>query len=317
MAINVEYGAGLMPALAALAGQAKAPPTQIQTNFAPLQQASRFGPSSMMRSAQGDAFALQNAMGNRMAKMKTPVVDHVSERLGMLHQQRAAQQKADKSQLDEMLSSGDIDQEAYDRAMLGVTSGNRSLMTQALKTPKPEKPEKPNLSNAEELDAIRHPFRERRQHAEKELDRLTQLGENKISRSLTPDIDNRIKKAQDTVDNLYADEQTAVNAWRTQGRGMYESPPAEPGTISMTVNATPTDQAIIDQAKQIAGPEAAPKIGSTYAGPVNTGPVVAPPTVKPPAGAKQAPDGEWYLPDPNRPGKYMKWSPNAPNASGQ
>lgn len=29
----------------------------------------------------------------------------------------------------------------------------------------------------------------------------------------------------------------------------------------------------------------------------------------PPAGARQAPDGNWYLEDPKRPGKYLKWNP--------
>jgi hypothetical protein len=32
----------------------------------------------------------------------------------------------------------------------------------------------------------------------------------------------------------------------------------------------------------------------------------APATAAPVAGAKQAPDGNWYVPDPNRPGKYLK-----------
>jgi hypothetical protein len=38
--------------------------------------------------------------------------------------------------------------------------------------------------------------------------------------------------------------------------------------------------------------------------------VEAPPAPKqPPANARQAPDGKFYIPDPNRPGKYQMWTP--------
>jgi hypothetical protein len=33
------------------------------------------------------------------------------------------------------------------------------------------------------------------------------------------------------------------------------------------------------------------------------------PANQPPAGARQAPDGNYYIPDPNRPGKYQRWVP--------
>jgi hypothetical protein len=34
-----------------------------------------------------------------------------------------------------------------------------------------------------------------------------------------------------------------------------------------------------------------------------------PPAKQPPANARQAPDGKFYIPDPNRPGKYQMWTP--------
>jgi hypothetical protein len=36
-----------------------------------------------------------------------------------------------------------------------------------------------------------------------------------------------------------------------------------------------------------------------------SGPSETPPA----AGAKKAPDGKWYVPDPNRPGKYLQVNP--------
>ena len=306
MALNVEYGAGLMPALAAFAGQAQANQQRNAPSLSSLQAAGQYRPPQ-----DADAFSLQNAMGSRMAKMPTPVADHVSDRLNLAHQMRMQQQTADKKQLDDMLSNNEIDQDAYDRAMVGVTSGNRSLMTQALKAPKAAKPDKPNLSNAEELGLIQKPFMEQRGQAERELNRLQKISEDKVERALMPDVDAKIKKQQDLIDTLYTQEGAAVDKWRTQGRGMYE-PPIEPGTISMNRTAAPGDQAIVDQAKQLAGPEAAAKIGS-YAGPVDTGLATVPPAAPaatPPAGAKQAPDGRWVIPDPNRPGKYIQWTPD-------
>jgi hypothetical protein len=35
----------------------------------------------------------------------------------------------------------------------------------------------------------------------------------------------------------------------------------------------------------------------------------ADPGKQPPPGAKQGPDGKFYVPDPNRPGKYLMWVP--------
>jgi hypothetical protein len=287
---------------------------QIQTNFGSLQSAGQYGPSQQMQNALGSAFSLQNAMNNKMektGKMQTPVTDHIAERVGFARQDRAAQQGRDKDMLDKMMSNEEIDQDTYDRAMVGVTSGNRSLMTEALKTPKAAKPDKPNLSNAEELGLIQKPFMEQRGQAERELNRLQKISEDKVERALMPDVDAKIKKQQDLIDTLYTQEGAAVDKWRTQGRGMYE-PPIEPGTISMNRTAAPGDQAIVDQAKQLAGPEAAGKIGS-YAGPVDTGLATVPPAAPaatPPAGAKQAPDGRWVIPDPNRPGKYIQWTPD-------
>jgi hypothetical protein len=45
------------------------------------------------------------------------------------------------------------------------------------------------------------------------------------------------------------------------------------------------------------------KAGSSGSGGSATG---APPAGVP-ANAKKAPDGNWYSPDPKRPGKYVKW----------
>jgi hypothetical protein len=64
-------------------------------------------------------------------------------------------------------------------------------------------------------------------------------------------------------------------------------------------NRAPTDEQIdAEVARLKSQKQSSPVSGSPKGG-----------TPMPPLGARKAEDNNWYLPDPNRPGKYLQWRP--------
>lgn len=100
--------------------------------------------------AQDQAFALQTAAATRIARTPTRVqpTDAVLGRMQWQTGQRELQQQTQIDQLNMMRAGGQIDQAQYERAKLGLMTGNEALVRGALLPKKPVT--KPLVSFAQE-----------------------------------------------------------------------------------------------------------------------------------------------------------------------
>jgi hypothetical protein len=87
-------------------------------------------------------------------------------------------------------------------------------------------------------------------------------------------------------------------------RRAYTIKLSSPTTLSAERKAI--GQAIIDIDRQLADLGSGTAAPAAPFGPVKTPPAKAVPAKPPVAGAKQAANGKWYVPDPKRPGKYLE-----------
>jgi hypothetical protein len=87
-------------------------------------------------------------------------------------------------------------------------------------------------------------------------------------------------------------------------RRAYTIKLSSPTTLSAERKAI--GQAIIDIDRQLADLGSGTAAAAPAFGPVKTPPAKAAPAKAPVAGAKQAANGKWYVPDPKRPGKYLE-----------
>lgn len=120
-------------------------------------------------------------------------------------------------------------------------------------------------------------------------------GERLIARAYNPALDEAENSKR--VDRLLASMEKALNAKRAAA-DYYE----QNGTMRGYKGAYQfsTDDLIADVE------------GGTVGAPADKPAPAAAPAAKAPAdGARQAPDGNWYVPDPNRPGKYLRVKPAA------
>jgi hypothetical protein len=239
MALNVEYGPiSLAGALAASAGQAQ--------GQAAGQQASLGSDLSLLqtvnqRYGQDQAFRLQNAMAQKTlaAQMRTPAADHIAEQAEVARQTRTNLQASYKTQLDKMLSSGTIDEGQYQKGMLAVMTGNETLMQHILATPKVTA-EKPNISNAEEIDIIRQPFREKRKMLEQTLQKTNaeMVKFASMPKFLEP-LKRDAAKNQAALDASFAEETAAIDQWRkTGGKPEVVAPSEGTGTMTSQIPGT-------------------------------------------------------------------------------
>jgi hypothetical protein len=227
MPITVQYGPiALAGGLATMAGQAEAQKTAFQQSLQSGQLALAQTSEANRARAQDRAFELQKAQADRLMaeQTRTPAADHVAEKADIERADAAKEKAAFQKQLDAMLADGTIDQSQYQKGTMAYLTGNKTLMNQILAAPKAEKP---NISNAEEVDAIRQPFRERRRSLEQQLQAANKGAVEALTSS---ERDTALKQQKDTqakIDAEFAGETAALDKWRKEGRGQLETPPAE------------------------------------------------------------------------------------------
>lgn len=109
--------------------------------------------------------------------------------------------------------------------------------------------------------------------------------------------DDTLRRERLAFDAYRNDPSRSLEEWQT-----FYGVPARSGGAQSHIPPAPHVQKTQPHAPAMSAPTksrleqfAAPGLGSS-------GPA-------PPAGARQAPDGNWYIPDPNRPGKYLKVNP--------
>ena len=153
------------------------------------------------------SFRLQQAHAERVlaGQLRTPAAEHVSEQALLKRQARQDEQIAFKTQLDKMLSSGAIDDAQYQKGLMAAMTNNETLMAQVLAAPK-TKIEKPRISNTEEVNIIRRPFREKRGMLQAQLRALNELSDPKEAPRLRAEIEA-----------LFEEEATALGEWRESG----------------------------------------------------------------------------------------------------
>jgi hypothetical protein len=251
MAININYTpVGALSALATGAGQAQAQRTGFSQdmqlmNFAQGQQAS--AEQALLQSRQ-----LQNAhqaLMDRMSVQSTPVSDHIQERATLADQQRVQKQAAFKTQLDTMLQNGNITPDQYAKGQLAFLAGNETMMSQVMAAPKPVH-EKPNITNAEEVDIIRSPFREQRKPLETQLQVLQkqQADPTTVTLGNASKYQAQIDQIQGQINDLYTKERDAIDTWRKGGPASLKAPaaPAPVGSYSMQRVPNESEQNIIN-----------------------------------------------------------------------
>lgn len=134
------------------------------------------------------------------------------------------------------------------------------------------------------------------QFTQKEGDRL-------ISRAYNPAL-NEAENAK-RVDRLLASIEKAVES-KIAAADYFErngTLKGFKGTSQFTVDDFIAELDRPDPAPTKTAPKAAPEAPKAGAAPVQ--------------GARQAGDGNWYVPDPNRPGKYLRVNPSAPATGGE
>jgi hypothetical protein len=229
MPITIQYGpAGIAGGLAGMAGAGEARRQTFSEGMQLSDLALRQNSEQYRQMAGDRAFALQSAMADRttVAGRKSPAADHIEERADIIRADKAANQKLVKDQLDKMLASGTIDPSQYQKGLMAVMTGNEGLMQHILANPKATV-EKPNISNAEEVDIIREPFREKRRQMQ------TQFSST-IKNVYDPaEVEKQKATLQASLDAEFTKEAAAIDQWRKQGRGKTTETPT-PGSGSLT-----------------------------------------------------------------------------------
>jgi len=128
------------------------------------------------REAEERAFRLQNALASRRASATSsrgisgqPAMSPAMQRLlsqNALQQQGLQQQQ---EHLDRLLASGEIDPAAYEKARLGLLSGNDTLVREAI-MPRTNEPRR--VTPAQELNLLRRPIQDKRRQLQEQLDEL-------------------------------------------------------------------------------------------------------------------------------------------------
>jgi hypothetical protein len=257
MPVNIDYTPiGLLGALAGQAGESEAQQRQQVLNLQQQEMMNR-------QIAQSQAFSLQKAHDARQARaqyLKSPVADHVAERATERTTERDTELRQTRSQLDDMLGKGVIDATQYQKGILALMTGNKELLTQIFAQPKASAV-KPNISNAEEVSAIREPFREKRRTLEQELQEVNKAVNDPKAAEYGTDLTD--KKARQTelqkdIQDLYDQEGAAIGKWRAQGAKQYAPTdlPESAGTATITSypeGTTPQEQSIYQMAQQVPG----------------------------------------------------------------
>jgi hypothetical protein len=244
MPITIDYSpvAGL-GALAGMAGQAEGQRAQQSADIASLQLTNQAQAEANRNYAQSKAFSLQQAMADKFAagQLRTPAADHIAEKNDLANKDKAAAQTQFKTQLDDMLSSGQIDTSQYGKGLLAYMTGNHAMMAQIMAEPK-VKADKPNISNAEEVEIIRQPFRERRRGLEEQMQQVTKgLADPIATTAGVANLKTQQTDLQQKIDALYDQEAIAIDQWRKGGRKGAATPsPEGSGSITLPTGQTVT-----------------------------------------------------------------------------
>jgi hypothetical protein len=317
MPITIQYGpAGLAGALAVQAGQGEGRLERDRLGLQYAQLNLQAQHEANVVAAQNKAFELQQAVEDRKAAQaaRTPVADHIAEKLQLQNQYRTTQQTALQKQVDAMLASGSIDKATHQKITFGIMEGNKDLVTHLFQPPKPGV-EKPTISNAEEFELIRQPFKERRRMLDVEEGRINTKLSDPDTEMMYPKVAAQLKARLGEIralrDTEFANETAAINKLRTEGapgKKPTTTVPVKPtvdasgaivnpgttqgsGTVTFTPEMSDSERDIMRFAQERAGTEAkiTGKGGSTT---ITFGPQALAPA---PAAKEQRVIGQSYL----------------------
>lgn len=254
MALNVEYGpislaGGLAAAAGTSVGSAAGQQTAIQSGLSLLSQSSQYNAQQANRRAQDRAFELQQAMADRIAggQHRTPAADNVAEHLRLETQNRRDEQNRTKTQLDNLLSKGQISETQYGQAMAGVLSGSKGLIDRAIIPAATTDPMQKPLFAAR-LQMIRDQraahYNELKETQAASLDPLK-------SRSIPK---GKLDQIKTNIDQTYKDEATLL----AEASKSAVAPADMGGSLSMTPVPNAQEGNILNLARSMAGPGAAP-----------------------------------------------------------
>jgi hypothetical protein len=282
MPITIQYGpAGLAGALAVQAGQGEGRLDRQRLDLQSAQLNLQAQHEANVVAAQNKAFELQQAVEDRKAAQaaRTPVADHIAEKLQLQNQYRTTQQTALQKQVDAMLASGSIDKATHQKITFGIMEGNKDLVTHLFQPQKPGPAEKPTISNAEEFELIRQPFKERRRMLDVEEGRINTKLADPDTEMMYPKVAAQLKARLGEIralrDTEFANETAAINKLRTEGApGRHPAPatPAKPtvdasgaivnlgttqgsGSVTFTPEMTDSERDIMRMSQEIADAE--------------------------------------------------------------
>jgi hypothetical protein len=206
----------------------------------------------MQQSARDQAFRLQRAQAEQMlaAQQKTPLAASVQATAAAKRAEWDRQQAAARERLNTMRMSKSINEDQYQRALMGLVTDNEALVREALATPKAEKP---LVSSAQDIDLIRRPYRERRQFLASELQSLRKLANDPLTS--TPDVRERAAVLETQIAELFANEERDLAQWRGQ-----KAAPKPPGKASISRARSASEANILSMARKMAG-EDSTKVG--------------------------------------------------------
>jgi hypothetical protein len=266
--ITIQYGpAGLAGALAVQSGAGAGLAQAQDQDFKYAQLNLQAQAEGNRVSAQNRAFDLQDAAEQfkQQQALKTPVADHIQEKADLYAAQKTAQQKVLQAQADKMLASGSIDQATHQKITFGIMEGNKDLVTHLFQPPKPGAAEKPAISNAEELDLIRQPFRERRKLLDQEEVGIRHKLADPDTQSMYPQQvvqgQQRLKEIAALRNSEFENETQAVNQRRQQGPQAPTATPTQGGTVSFTPTMTDSEQTVERFLQENAGNMAKVRVG--------------------------------------------------------
>ena len=266
MPITIQYGpAGLAGALAVQAGQGEGRLDRQRLDFQSAQLNLQAQHEANVVTAQNKAFELQQAVEDRKAaqEARTPVADHIAEKLQLQNQYRTTQQTTLQKQVDAMLASGSIDTATHQKVSFGITEGNKDLVTHLFQAPKPGPAEKPTISNAEEFELVRQPFKERRRMLDVEEGRINTKLADPDTEMMYPKVAAQLKTRLGEIralrDTEFANETAAINKLRTGGAPGQHPAPTVPsggsGSITYTPEMTDSERDIMRMSQEIADAE--------------------------------------------------------------
>ena len=266
MPITIQYGpAGLAGALAVQGGAGEGLAERQNLDFKYAQLNLQAQAEGNRVSAQNRAFDLQDAAEQfkQQQALKTPVADHIQEKASLYAAQKATQQKALQKQADTMLASGSIDQATHQKITFGIMEGNKDLVTHLFQPQKPGAAEKPAISNAEEFELARQPFRERRRMLDREEGRINTKLADPDTEMMYPKVAAQMKARLGEIralrDTEFTNETAAINKLRTEGAPGRHPAPVTPsggsGSITFTPEMTDSERDIMRMSQEIADAE--------------------------------------------------------------